>query len=72
MLAGFACFAATRKTEAGSGPAGPSLTELRCHLGFTAKYSACFSLRPQTQWITLCITPDCHGMIIANQPLMFT
>jgi hypothetical protein len=36
MLAGFACFAAMRKTEAGSGPAGPSLTGLRSHHGFTA------------------------------------
>jgi hypothetical protein len=36
MLAGFACFAAMRKTAADSGPAGPSLTEPRCHLRFTA------------------------------------
>ena len=27
---------------------------------------------PQPKWITLCITSDCHEMIIANQALMFT
>jgi hypothetical protein len=36
------------------------------------KYFACFSLHPQTRWVTLCITSDCHGMIISNQTLMFT